>query len=213
MCNLLGFRHLLIQLRLLCQLGCLTALFQLHRRFLFLTLYAVSATQHGHDASFPTPESNVGFHREFQGDGSDLVPSGSRTPFSIAQGKLSVFREFSMLVSGSAQAPLAGVAGSAQPTEVRLRARVSFGLLPSPSSVAPALGKWVEEDGDLIMSILPVADRVVISIVTFIYTSTPNLIFLLLLSLCPAGSELLFWVYHSRAVSSAFPSLPRLLRL
>ena len=33
MCYLLGFRHLLLQLRLLCQLGCLTALFQLHRRY------------------------------------------------------------------------------------------------------------------------------------------------------------------------------------
>ena len=38
-----------------------------------------------------------------------------------------------MLVSGSAQAPVAGVAGPAQPTEVGLRARVSFDLPSSPS--------------------------------------------------------------------------------
>ena len=63
------------------------------------------------DASFPTPESSVGFNREFQGDGSDWVPSGSLTPFPNAQGELPVFREFSMLVSWSAHAPPAGVAG------------------------------------------------------------------------------------------------------
>ena len=48
------------------------------------------------------------------------MPSGSRTPFPNAQGELPVFREFSMLVSGSVQAPPAGVAGPAQPPEVRL---------------------------------------------------------------------------------------------
>ena len=59
---LLGFRYLLLQLRLLCQLGCLTALFQLHPKYMFLTLYAVSSPQRCQDASFPTPESTVGFN-------------------------------------------------------------------------------------------------------------------------------------------------------
>ena len=79
-----------------------------------------SVPQHGQDATFLTPESTVGFNREFQTDGSDWVPSGSRPPFPNAQGELPVFREFSMLVSGSAQASPAGVAGLAQPMEVRL---------------------------------------------------------------------------------------------
>ena len=58
-----------------------------------------------------------------------------------------------MLVSGSAQAPAAGVAGPAQPTEVGLRARVSFDLPSSPSPVDPALGKGLKEDGDSVVSI------------------------------------------------------------
>ena len=73
----------------------------------------VSDLQHGLDASFPTPESTVGFHREFQGDGSDWVPSGSRTPFPNAQGELPVFREASGSGSELAQAPPVGVAGPA----------------------------------------------------------------------------------------------------
>ena len=87
--------------------------------------------EHDQDASFPTPESTVSFNREFQGD-------GSQTPFPNAQGELPVFREFSMLVSGSAQAPPAGVVGFAQPAVVRLTARVSFNLPSSPSLVDPA---------------------------------------------------------------------------
>ena len=58
-----------------------------------------------------------------------------------------------MLVSGSAQAPAAGVAGPAQPTEVGLRARVSFNLPSSPSPVDLALGKGLKEDGDSVVSI------------------------------------------------------------
>ena len=58
-----------------------------------------------------------------------------------------------MLVSGSAQAPAAGVAGPAQPTEVGLRARVSFDLPSSPSPVDPALGKGLKEEGDSVVSI------------------------------------------------------------
>ena len=58
-----------------------------------------------------------------------------------------------MLVSGSAQAPAAGVAGPAQPTEVGLRARVSFDLPSSPSPVDPASGKGLKEDGDSVVSI------------------------------------------------------------
>ena len=58
-----------------------------------------------------------------------------------------------MLVSGSAQAPAAGVAGPAQPTEVGFRARVSFDLPSSPSPVDPALGKGLKEDGDSVVSI------------------------------------------------------------
>ena len=205
MCYLLGFHHLLIQLRLICQLGCLIALFQLHRRYLFLALYAVSIPHHDQDAPFPTPESTVGFNREFQGDGSDWVPSGSLTSFPSVQGELPAFREFSMLVSGSAQAPPAGVAGPAQPTEVRPGARFSFDLPPSnPSKVDLTL----EEDGDSVVSTPLVADWTLISIVTFIYANNPNLVFFLLhLSLRSAGSELIFRVYPSRAVSSAFPSL------
>ena len=58
-----------------------------------------------------------------------------------------------MLVFGSAQAPAAGVAGPAQPTEVRLRARVSFGLPSSPSPVDLASGKEMKEDGDSVVSV------------------------------------------------------------
>ena len=74
------------------------------------------------------------------------VPSGSWTPFPNVQGELPVFREASALGSGSAQASPSGVAGPAQPTEVRLRASVSFALPSSPSPVDPAL----QEDRDLV---------------------------------------------------------------
>ena len=164
--------------------------------------------QHAQDASFPTREGTVGFHREFQGDGSDWVPSGSQTPFPNAHGELPVFREFSMLVSVSAQAPSADVAGPVQPTGVRLRARVSFDLPSSPSPVDPAKEEGVEEDGDSVVFTPLVADRTLISIVTFIYANKPYLVFFLLhLSLCSAGSEFFFQVYPSREVSSVFPSL------
>ena len=125
----------------------------------------------------------------------------------IAHGELSAFKEFSMLVSESAQAPPAGVVGPVQPTEVRLRARVLFDLPSSSSSVDLASGKGMGEDGDSVVSILPVADRTLIRIVTFIYANNPNLVIFFHLSLRSAGSELLFRVYPSRAVSSAFPSL------
>ena len=59
-----------------------------------------------------------------------------------------------MLVSGSVQAPVAGVADPAQPTEVRLRARVSFHLPSSPSPVDPASVKGMKEDGYSVVSIL-----------------------------------------------------------
>ena len=66
----------------------------------------------------------------------------------------------------------------------------------------------MKEDGDLVASTPPVAGRTLINIVTFIYGNNPNLIvFLLHFSLCSAGLELIFWVYPSRAVSSAFTSL------
>ena len=67
------------------------------------------------------------------------MPCGSRTPFPNAQGELPVFRKFSVLISGSAQAPPTGVEGPVQLTEVRLRARVSFDLPSSPSPIDPAL--------------------------------------------------------------------------
>ena len=41
------------------------------------------------------------------------MPSGSRTPFPSTRVELPVVREVSDLGSGSAQAPLAGVAGPA----------------------------------------------------------------------------------------------------
>ena len=37
----------------------------------------------GLDASYITPEGTVSFKQEFQGDGSDWVPSGFRTPFPV----------------------------------------------------------------------------------------------------------------------------------
>ena len=58
-----------------------------------------------------------------------------------------------MLVSGSVKAPAAGVAGPAQPTEVRLRVRVSFDLPSSSSPVDLASGKGMKEDGDSIVSV------------------------------------------------------------
>ena len=51
-----------------------------------------------------------------------------------------------MLLSGSAQAPATGVADPAQPTEVWLRARVSFDLPSSLSPVDLAAGKGMKED-------------------------------------------------------------------
>ena len=47
-----------------------------------------------------------------------------------------------MLVSWSAQAPAAGVAGPAQPTEVRLRARVS---LIFPPALLQLIRPWGRE--------------------------------------------------------------------
>ena len=95
------------------------------------------------------------------------------------------------------------MAGSAQPTEVRLRSRVSFDLPSSPSPVDPASGKRMKEDGD------SVVDRTLINIAPFICANNPNLvIFPLHFLLRSAGLELLFRVYPSRAISSAFPSLP-----
>ena len=45
------------------------------------------------------------------------------------------------------------MAGPAQPAEVRLRARVSFDLPSSPSSVDLASGKGMKEDGDSVVSL------------------------------------------------------------
>ena len=66
----------------------------------------------------------------------------------------------------------------------------------------------MEEDGDSVVSTPPVADRTLISIVTFIYANNPNfVIFFLHLSLHSAGLELIFRVYPSRAASSPFLSI------
>ena len=103
----------------------------------------------GQDPTFCTPESIVGSHREFQGEGMDWVLSGYCTPFPYVQSEFTSVREDSGLGSGSAQAPMVGEAG---PAEVRKTTRVSFRIPSSSSSADP---DTEDEDRDSLDSSSP----------------------------------------------------------
>ena len=57
------------------------------------------------DPSFRIPESIVGSHQEFLGEGIVRVPSSSHTPFPFVQGESPSVREFSGLGSLFLQVP------------------------------------------------------------------------------------------------------------
>ena len=59
----------------------------------------------GLDLPPPTPESTVGLHREFLGEGVGPVPSGSRVPFPLDQGY--VVRDSGSALSADVQVHLA----------------------------------------------------------------------------------------------------------
>ena len=58
----------------------------------------------GLDVPSRNPESTVGLHREFLGDGDGRVPSGSRIPFPLVQGYASG-RDDRSALSSAAQVP------------------------------------------------------------------------------------------------------------
>ena len=63
----------------------------------------------GLDLPPPNPESTVGLHREFLGEGVGPVPSGSRVPFPLDQGYV---RDSGSAMSADAQVPLVVVEAS-----------------------------------------------------------------------------------------------------
>ena len=58
----------------------------------------------GLDVPPQNPESTVGLHREFLGDGDGWVPSGARVPFPLVQGYTSG-RDDRSTLSAAAQVP------------------------------------------------------------------------------------------------------------
>ena len=126
------------------------------------------------DPSLRTPESIVGSHQEFQGEGMVRVPSSSHTPFPYAQGESPSVREFSGLGSESPQVPPDSEVGPAKTAKFRKTAWVSFNVPSSPSPVDLDDGEEEEAGRDSVVSTPQVQNKTLFRLINFINDQYPE---------------------------------------
>ena len=127
---------------------------------------------HGQDPSFSPPVGIGGCHRQFQGEGEDLVPRSSGYTYPSGE-----FLDRDVSIGSRAvqsQAPLFGSSGPVQSQELLRRAHVSFEASTGPSPVDPDNEEEEEDDCDSVVSASPIINKAFACLVSFVYDQYPE---------------------------------------